>query len=157
MLLLFISPCWLSLFGHHNGTDVVDNNNTGRTKEGGQRVCMLFFWLLFLYFHLFFISLFFFCDDLFSDKGQDICTRAVVTTLDDTEWADGPNEYVFFYFLSCLLSSFILISLLLFQLSLFQLSIIAGGQDGTDQHERRWQCETGRDGGTGRRGSCFSF
>ena len=51
------------------------------------------------------------------------------------------------YLLSFLLSSFILVILILFRLSLFQWNITTGGQNGTDQRERRWQRGTGRGAG----------
>ena len=88
---------------------------------GGEAMVCYYLFLLFLYFHLFFVPLFFFSDNFFSDEynnGQATkekyrmdgtgYTRAAIATWDGTEGASGANRYICVYFLSFLLSSFFL-------------------------------------------------
>ena len=142
----------------------VNSNATGKDN----RYACCYFLTLFLYFHLFFILLFFFSDYLFSDnynnrrgaKGNSRpdgtgYTWAAMATLDGAEAQRGQTGQMgasSFIVLSFLLSSFILIILLLFRLS-FQWSTTRGGQDKTDGN-------AGRDGGAGRHDRyvfCYSF
>ena len=118
---------------------------------------MLLFFVIVFYFHLFFISLFFFSNYSFSNKYNNRWDTKGNHRTDGTGYTCGDSNVgwhgggrrgqrmhlLLLMFLFFLLSSFILIILLLFQLSLFQWSVITGGQDGTDQRERRWQHQMG--------------